>query len=410
MLDLPWDILLASVEEDDVQGTGPALLSTGTISEADARQIVERLAAADRPAIVIGSEAIRHDARQSLERLAAATGIPIFSEFEALGLLRELPEPLFGGLVQGLYGLNADAPDVVLLAGLRFGLYTAHGSGTLIPHNSCVIQIDPDAREIGRLQEVELGIVADVGPALGALADAAEALEAPDRSAWQAKVQAHVERRRTSVSNNVTERPGVLHPYRASEIVAGHVTKDVTVVADGALTYLWLSEVIAAPRPHALLFHSHLSSMGCGFGIAIGAQAAAEPGKRIILVTGDGAVGYSLGEFDGAVRNNLPLIVVVMNNRSWGATLHFQQIVVGADRVTGTRLENGRYEQAAEAFGAKGYYADSAETFRAALTEALSRNEPACINVIVDLDPIPPEELVVMGMDPFTPPSEQSFA
>lgn len=180
-------------------------------------------------------------------------------------------------------------------------------------------------------------------------------------------------------------------------------------MADGALTYLWLSEVIAEPRPAALLFHSHLSSMGCGFDIAVGAQAGVEPGKRVILVTGDGAVGYSLGEFDTAVRNNLPLIVIVMNNRSWGATLHFQQIVVGADRVTGPRLENGRYDQAAGAFGAGSYLADDAESLHKALRTALSRNEPACINVLVDLDPIPPEELVVMGMDPFAAPGSQKF-
>jgi acetolactate synthase-1/2/3 large subunit len=149
--------------------------------------------------------------------------------------------------------------------------------------------------------------------------------------------------------------------------------------------------------------------MGCGFGIAIGAQAGVDKGKRVILVTGDGAAGYSLGEFDTAVRNDLPLIVVVMNNRSWGATLHFQQIVVGANRVTGTRLENGRYEEAAAAFGAGSYYADDADSLREALKTALSKNEPACINVLVDLDPIPPEELVVMGMDPFAPPSSQTF-
>jgi acetolactate synthase-1/2/3 large subunit len=149
--------------------------------------------------------------------------------------------------------------------------------------------------------------------------------------------------------------------------------------------------------------------MGCGFGTAVGAQAGVDPGKRVILVAGDGAIGYSLAEFDTAVRNKLPLIVVVMNNRSWGATLHFQQIVVGEDRVTGTRLENGRYEEAASAFGAGSYYADDAESLRSAMAAALSKNEPACINVLVDLDPIPPEELVVMGMDPFAPPSSQSF-
>lgn len=211
------------------------------------------------------------------------------------------------------------------------------------------------------------------------------------------------------VASHIEERAGLLHPLRASQIVAEHVTRDITVVGDGALTYLWLSEVIAEARPEALLFHSHLSSMGCGFGIAVGAQAGVEPGKRVILVAGDGAVGYSLAEFDTAVRNGLPLIVVVMNNRSWGATLHFQQIVVGANRVTGTRLENGRYETVAGAFGAGSYYADDAASLRSAIAEALSRSEPARINVLVDLDPIPPEELVVMGMDPFTPPSEQTF-
>lgn len=409
MLDLPWDVLMAAVEEDALIETGATVLHSSRANDADLRQIVDLLASAQRPTIVLGSEAMRGGTRATVERLAEATGVPMFAEFEALGLMRDLPEPLFGGLVQGLYGLKDQAPDVVLMAGMRFGLYTALDSGGLVPHAARVIQIDPDAREIGRLQPVSLGIAADVGPTLEALAGIAESIPSPDRAAWKETVRAHVKRRYTVVSGHVQERPGVLHPLRASDIVAEHVTRDITVVADGALTYLWLSEVIAQPRPDALLFHSFLSSMGCGFGIAVGAQAGLEQGKRVILVTGDGAMGYSLAEFDGAVRNKLPLIVIVMNNRSWGATLHFQQIVVGANRVTGTRLENGRYDEVAAAFGAGNYYADDAESFRNALSTALARNEPACINVLVDLNPIPPEELVVMGMDPFTPSSEQTF-
>lgn len=410
MLDLPWDVLMAGVEDDPTLETGPAVLHSGGAAEADVVRALEVLAAGKRPAIILGSEAARGDSRAAVERLAAATGAPVFAEFEALGLLRDLPDESFGGLVQGLYGLGSEAPDVVLLAGLRFGLYTAHGSGSLVPHGARIVQVDPDAREIGRLQAIEFGIVADVVPTLQALAVAAEVMEpAPDRTAWRGTVRQHVAKRLAAVSSHVEERQGVLHPLRASAIVAEHIGKDVTVAADGALTYLWLSEVVAAPRPEALLFHSHLSSMGCGFGIAVGAQAGVADGKRVILVTGDGAVGYSLAEFDTAVRNQLPLIVVVMNNRSWGATLHFQQIVVGADRVTGTRLENGRYDDAAAAFGAGRYYAEDADSLRSALSDALSRNEPACINVLVDLDPIPPEELVVMGMDPFTPPAEQKF-
>jgi acetolactate synthase I/II/III large subunit len=409
MLDLPWDVLMAVAEVEALGSTGAAALELGTASDTHLVRVLGMLAAAKRPVIVLGSEAARDGAKRAVEALAATTGAPVFAEFEAVSLLRDLPDNLHGGLIQGLYGMKGDAPDFLLMAGMRFGLYTALDSGALVPKASQVVQIDPDAREIGRLQEVSLGLVSSVGPALEALARLASGTARPDRADWQTAVRTHVDRRLNIISGQVLEGSGTLHPLTASLIVSEFVTRDTTVIADGALTYLWLSETIAAPRPETLLFHSHLSSMGCGFGLAVGAQAALTPGKRAILVTGDGAAGYSLGEFDTLERNGLPLIVIVMNNRSWGATLHFQQMVVGADRVTGTRLENGRYEQAAAAFGAASYYADTAEGFRKALRTALENNEPACINVIVDLDPIPPEELVVMGMDPFTPPADQKF-
>lgn len=406
MLDLPWDVLTATIDDAVVTETGPAALRSGPAADEDVRRIVDMMASSARPVILVGSEAIRSDARDAVGRLAATTGAPVFAEFEGLGLLRDLPDHLLGGLVQGLYGFEDQAPDLVLMCGIRFGLFSGHGQGSLIPHAAQVIQIDPDAREIGRLQAVALGITADVGPTIEALARAAEASATPDRSAWQSFAKGKVEQRRRAISRGVPERAGMLHPLRASEIVAEYVTKDITVVTDGALTYLWFSEVIGDRRPAALLSHSQLTTMGFGFGAALGAQAGVDDGKRVILVTGDGAVGYSLGEFDTAVRNKLPLIVVVMNNRSWGATLHFQQMVAGANRVTGTRLENGRYENVASALGASGYYADDAESLRKALKAALSKNDVACINVMVDIDPIPPEELVVMGMDPFGPPPE----
>lgn len=64
---------------------------------------------------------------------AKVTGQEVSMEFEAIGLMRALPEPSFGGLVQGLYGLNDQAPDVVLMADMRFGLYTALDSGGPVP-------------------------------------------------------------------------------------------------------------------------------------------------------------------------------------------------------------------------------------------------------------------------------------
>src|SRR6185312_4749374 len=115
--------------------------------------------------------------------------------------------------------------------------------------------------ELGRLQAVELSIAADVAPSIAALANVAESTEWPDHGAWRDRLRAHVQARRTKVSESA-QATSRLHPLRASEILACHVGRNTTVVADGALTYLWLSEVISDAAPGEFLCHGYLGSMG----------------------------------------------------------------------------------------------------------------------------------------------------
>lgn len=404
LIDIPWDILMNQVDEEAVIIPDFARMGTGSrLDPADADRVLELLLGAERPAIVLGSEAVRSNGAAALGRLAAATGIPVFSDFEALSLQSGLPGAVRGGLVQNLYsfGKAGAAPDCVLMLGARFGLNTGHGSGQLIPHEARVIQIDPDARELARLQSVTLGIVSDAGGALDALAAGAQRLEWPSRAVWTGQVRRLVRERFESIDAKA-HGPGPIHPFQVSKLIARHVDGKVSVVADGALTYLWLSEVMSGTRPAAFLCHGYLGSMGVGFGVALGAQAADRAaGRRTILVTGDGALGYSIAEFDTLVRKELPLIVIVMNNQAWGATQHFQQLVAGPNRVTGTMLANGSYDGVAAAFGVDSYAVSTVEAFDDALRSALAKDRPACINAAVALDPIPPEELILIGQDPF---------
>lgn len=405
LLDIPWDILTNQVEEDSLTIPDLVLSTHGARPDpADVNRALALLRKAERPIIVLGSEASRKGSGQALTMLVEATGVPVFADYEGLNLLSVLPDPMRGGLIQNLYSFaKADAaPDVVLMLGTRFGLNTVHGSGQLIPHSAQVVQFDPDARELGRLQAIALGIVADVGGAIDALADVAHhGGPWPDRSDWCAKVSELAKQRYANIAAKANSDQS-LHPFHASQVIARQVDPGVTVVADGALTYLWLSEVMSSVKPGGFLCHGYLGSMGVGFGTALGAQVAdLETGRRTILVTGDGSVGYSIGEFDTLVRKRIPLIVIIMNNQSWGATLHFQKLAIGPNRVTGTRLENGSYHGVAAAFGAESYYVDSEASFSEALAKALASDCPACINVAVALDPIPPEELILIGMDPF---------
>lgn len=191
-----------------------------------------------------------------------------------------------------------------------------------------------------------------------------------------------------------------IHPFDAVRVIAERVPPGAIVVADGALTYLWLSETIPAAPLSAFLCHGYLGSMGVGMGVALGAQAA-QRDAPVLLVTGDGSVGYSLGEFDSMVRAGMPVVVVVLNNRAWGATLHAQQLVHGEDRIVNNRLENGSYAAVAAALGADGYPVFELAELAPALSKAFAGRRPACVEVHVSLDPIPPEERVIMGGSPF---------
>jgi acetolactate synthase-1/2/3 large subunit len=405
LIDIPWDVLSDRIEEAAAPIPDTALPAYG--SAPDARTIsaaLDLLAAAERPVIIVGGEAHQSRSDAALRALVQATGIPVFGDYEGLNLLSDLGDGS-GGLIQNLitFRPRGATPDVVMMAGMRFGLNTAHGSGVYIPLDARIIQIDPDPAELARLQHVEISVVSDPGGALHALAEAARDRCWPDRRPWRKRVGELVHERRATVARLAgPEDAKPLHPYHAASEVARHFGPDTGVVADGALTYLWLSETVSEARPYRHLCHGYLGSMGVGMGVALGAQAALKAGaKRVILVTGDGAVGYALGEIDGMVRHKLPVTIVVMNNRSWGATQHFQRLMAGPNRTTNTMLQNGAYEQVAIALGAGGYTANDVGELREAMKQALASDQPSLINVRVALDPIPPEEMALIGKNPF---------
>ncbi len=402
LIDLPWDVLTATAEDDVADE--PHELGAGAGSSSPGAQTVDRvlagLAAAERPVIIAGSELTRSEGGPALRRLAEITGTPLFADTEGLGAIRE--SPLSYGLLQGLFGLEeGERPDRVILVGARLGLATAHGSGILIPREATVVQIDSDAREFGRLQPIELGILSDAGAAVAELADAASARDDgwPDRARWQKRLHDLVEGRFEIVTAQAV-RDDRIHPMDAVTAIAETVPPGSVVVADGALTYLWLSETISRAPISDYLCHGYLGSMGVGMGIALGARAA-DRTRPVVLVTGDGAVGYSLGEFDSMVRAGLPVVVVVLNNRAWGATLHAQQLMLGEDRVVNNRLENGSYSAVARALGADGVDVTEIAELVPALRSALASGRPTCIDVQVSLAPVPPEENVIMGGKPF---------
>jgi acetolactate synthase-1/2/3 large subunit len=148
-------------------------------------------------------------------------------------------------------------------------------------------------------------------------------------------------------------------------------------------------------RPACYLTHGFLGAVGFGIGLALGAQIG-HPDRPVLCLVGDGAVGFTIAEFDTMVRHNLPIVVLVMNNRSWAASQHFQELAVGPNRVTGTRLGDARYHDVAAGFGCRGVHVKALADLQPAISEAFASGRPTCINVEIDLAPIPPELHLLM--------------
>ena len=174
------------------------------------------------------------------------------------------------------------------------------------------------------------------------------------------------------------------------------IDEETLIVADGAETYHWLNEVVHQNLPGSYLTHGFLGAVGFGMGLALGAQTAFAD-RRVVCLVGDGAFGFTMAELDTMARHGLPIVVVIMNNRSWAASQHFQEIVSGPAKVTGTRLSDARYHDVAKALGCHATHVTRVEELKPALQEALASGRAACLNVEVDLAPLPPELHLLMS-------------
>jgi len=398
LLDMPVDVLGAQVDEASVQIPEHVVLESRALpEERSVDQAIQLLKGAARPVIMAGVGAYFSDAGDELRAFAETAGIPVFSDFQAHGLLPS-NHPLYGGTYHKMADLSApdQRPDVVLAIGVRFGLFTLGMSDLVVPLASKIIHVEIDPKEIGRLRQVAVGIVADPRETLHALNARAKSQKWPDHSRWQQTVRnAKIERcKRAQADLNRAAPP--IHPYQAVSAIADNIAEDTIVIGDGAEAYHWMNEVIRQNHPGSYITHGFLGAVGMGLGLSIGAQVA-NPKRPVLCLVGDGAIGFTIAEFDTLVRHQLPVVAVVMNNHSWAASQHFQEIVSGKNRLTGTELRDAKYHEVAAAFGAHGQRVTAIKDLGPAIKAAFASGKPACINVAIDLAPLPPELHLLMA-------------
>lgn len=354
--------------------------------------------AASRPVIVVGGGAITGDAADEVRRLAETIGAAVVTTWNGKGAFPEDHELFAGSVGQtGTVAGNAIAAtaDVVISVGCKFTDWSASSYRKGVSFSfppAKLVQIDIDPHEIGKNYPVAVGILADAKPAVSALSDALEQIDAPspDRTAFLADVQ---ERKADWEQMLAARRDSDETPF-TSQRPLGELRKvlprDGIIVVGSGNTQGAVKQTFPVYEPRTHLTSGSYSSMGWAVPAAIGAQLA-HPDRRVVCVLGDGDFLQTLQEMAVCVANAIPVVFVVQNNagymsiRGGQRKLHDRHIGSEFNRPDGTAY-SPNFVEVADAFGLRAYRADTPESLAASLRAAVNGAEPALVEVATARD------------------------
>jgi acetolactate synthase-1/2/3 large subunit len=392
-LEMPADTLANSVDEATVPAPAYAFDSPSRPRpSADAvARVLEALVQAERPLILAGRGVWLGGAAGELREFAEMTGTPVIANGFSRGAVPEGTALGLGGFLGAGRALALGArPDLVLMLGARYGLFTG-GRQSIVPPEARVIQVDIVPEELGRGGQVEIAVAADVRETLQALIAASIDRSWPSRETWHQAAANAAAMAKTMIAASAQSPDGKTHPFTVASAVANVVKEGGVLSVDGGDTFVWAELALEAQRPGRYLGHGYLGCLGIGLPFALAARLA-YPDEPSILLTGDGSVGLNFAEFDTAVRHDLPITVVVNNDQAWGMCKHEQMVRLGAERVIATELGMVHYEKAAEPFGVYGEFVEDAAGIEPAIRRAIASGRPSCVNVITDPNAISPAQ------------------
>jgi acetolactate synthase-1/2/3 large subunit len=357
----------------------------------------EWLVEAERPMILAGGGVKIAAAYEELRAVAELLQMPVATTFPGKGTFPE-NHPLALGPI-GMHGhpeanrLILEA-DVLLIVGSRLsdrsvGKFEEFGQGMKLIH------IDIDPAELGKNKPAHLQIVGDVKIALRKLAKLiARRVANNDRpSLWRQRVeevkQEFVEQRLKDSGSGITA-PKIIRKLR--EILPAHAT----VTTEVGQCQMWASLHFDVIEPGTFFSSAGLGTMGFGFPASIGAKVA-KPDRPSVDIAGDGSLAMTEQELATSVLENIPVIVVLLNNQMLGMVAQWQRLFYNR-RYMAVRLHNvPDFVKLAEAYGAQGIGIGSIDEFERAVKLALRSEVTTIINV-----PISPEEDVFPFVVPGT--------
>jgi acetolactate synthase-1/2/3 large subunit len=356
---------------------------------------LDLLRAAERPVAIAGSGVWWAGAEEALRNFIEHTSIPLYTITFARGAVPDDHPLVMGYADPSLNRAAATAlreADVVLVIGKRIDYRLAMGGARLFAAGARFIQIDVHEEEFGLNRAVDVPILADARAALEALTAAAGPAWRPKpwlervrglRREWQAKLECAGAEAAESANRWQAEPPAPqegIHPAALFRELRAALPRDVLYSWDGGDFVHWGRAILPARQPGGWLRLGPLGAIGSALpnGLAL---KLAHPERPVVVITGDGALGFYLAEMDSLVRHRLPLVLIVGNDAGWGLERELQSFDSGSAETVACELQAARWDVVMQAFGGGGEMIERLEQVRPAVARAFAAGVPYCLNV-----------------------------
>ena len=377
LIDIPKDVTANVTEYEYKEAEQPAR-SEVQISREELDSALSMIRASRRPVVFVGGGAVLSDASDELFEFVEKVDAPVTDTLMGKGAFPGT-DPRYTGML-GMHGTKASnysvsECDLLIVVGARFSDRVT-GNTETFAKNAKILQIDIDPAEMNKNIIITQGIEGDIKNVLKLLN---ENLDQQEHREWLEKVEDYKEKYPLKYHPE-----GLTGPFIVEEIYR-QTKGESLIVTEVGQHQMWAAQYYKYTKPHTLLTSGGLGTMGYGLGAALGAKTGC-PDKTVINIAGDGCFRMNMNEIATAVRHNIPVIQVVVNNHVLGMVRQWQDLFYD-ERYSATVLRDAvDFVKLAEAMGAVGIRATSQQEFRAALEEALTLNKPVVIDCQIDSD------------------------